>query len=94
MAHWLKRFHLTMMIVWAALAIPGILWWRESILFVIILSIYANFAGEFAAYQAARAEENDEDGDEDSARLERKVDELHAKVARLHRRWGGAPDDR
>lgn len=55
----LKYFHLSMMVVWAALAIPGIIWWKESILFIIILSLYANFAGEFAAYQAARAEDND-----------------------------------
>lgn len=58
MAKWLKRFHLMMMIVWVGLAIPGILVWRESIVFIIILSLYANFAGEFAAYQGARAEEN------------------------------------
>lgn len=57
MARWLKRFHLMMMIVWAALAVPGIIFWKDSILFIIILSIYANFAGEFAAYQGARAED-------------------------------------
>lgn len=61
MAKWLKRFHLMMMIVWACLAVPGILWWKESILFVIILSLYANFAGEFAAYQGARAEEKQDE---------------------------------
>jgi hypothetical protein len=54
---WLRRFHLFMMFVWAASFVPGVLLWRDSILFVIILSIYANFAGEFAAYQGARAEE-------------------------------------
>jgi hypothetical protein len=54
---WLKWFHLTMMVVWAGLSVPGLLWWKESITFVIILSLYANFAGEFAAYQGARAEE-------------------------------------
>lgn len=58
MIKWLRRFHLLMMFVWAALAIPGILFWKESILFIMILSLYANFAGEFAAYQGARAEEN------------------------------------
>lgn len=61
MATWLKRFHLLMMIVWLCLAVPGILVWRESIVFVIILSLYANFAGEFAAYQGARAEEKQDD---------------------------------
>lgn len=55
----LKYFHLTMMTVWVCLAVPGLIWWKESILFVIILSLYANFAGEFAAYQAARAEDKD-----------------------------------
>lgn len=58
---WLRRFHLMMMIVWAVLAVPGILWWRESILFVIILSIYANFAAEAAAYQGARSEERQDE---------------------------------
>lgn len=58
MAKWLKWFHLVMMIVWAALAVPGILYWSESIIFIMILSLYANFAGEFAAYQGARAEES------------------------------------
>lgn len=61
MAKWLRRFHLTMMIVWAALAFPGLIWWKESIVFVIVLSLYANFAGEFAAYQGARAEEKQDD---------------------------------
>ena len=58
-AKWLKWFHLVMMFVWLVLAIPGILWWKESILFVIILSLWANFASEFACYQAARAEESE-----------------------------------
>src|ERR1044071_1626358 len=57
---WLRRFHLLMMAVWVALAVPGIIWWKDSITFVIILSLYANFAGEFAAYQGARHEEHDE----------------------------------
>ena len=53
----LKRFHLVMMGFWAVVAVPGVLYWRESVTFVIILSLYANFAGEFAAYQGARGEE-------------------------------------
>lgn len=57
MVKWLKRFHLMMVFVWLALAVPGILLWRDSVLFVIILSLYANIAGEAAGYQGARAEE-------------------------------------
>lgn len=39
--------------MWALLAIPGVLLWKESILFVIIVSIYANFVGHISSYQAA-----------------------------------------
>lgn len=63
MAVWLRRFHLLMICVWAGLAVPGLLWWKESITFVVIMSLYANLAGEFAAYQGARSEvKQDEDG--------------------------------
>lgn len=57
MRTFLRRYHLFMMAVWPALAIPAVLWWKDSIVFVIGLSLYANFATEFSAYQAARAEE-------------------------------------
>lgn len=57
----LKWFHLVMMGVWLLLAIPGLLFWKESIIFVIILSLYANIAGEFAAYQGARGEEKQDE---------------------------------
>lgn len=56
-ATWLRRFHLTMIVVWAALAGPGLLWWRDAVWFIVVMSLYANVAGEFAAYQGARAEE-------------------------------------
>lgn len=54
MARWLRRFHLLMMTVWLGLSIPGILWWRESILFVIILSLYANFVSGGVYYTPVR----------------------------------------
>lgn len=55
----LRRFHLTMIVVWVGLSIPGLLLWRESIWFIVAMSLYANIAGEFAAYQGARAESKD-----------------------------------
>ena len=39
--------------VWVLLAIPGVIWWAESILFVILVSLYANFASEMSAAEAA-----------------------------------------
>jgi len=37
-----------------------VLWWAESILWVGLMSCWANAAGHFAAYQGARGEENAE----------------------------------
>jgi hypothetical protein len=53
----LVRFHLSMMGVWSALAIPTVIWWRESLLWVAFMSLYANFVGHFSAWDAARAED-------------------------------------
>jgi hypothetical protein len=54
----LARFHFVMMIAWAALALPTVLLWRESILWVAFMSLYANFVGHFSGWDAARAEKN------------------------------------
>jgi hypothetical protein len=51
------RFHLVMMAVWALALIPTVLWWKESILWVAFMSLYANFVGHFSAFDAAKAEE-------------------------------------
>jgi hypothetical protein len=53
----LTTFHKWATIGWALLAIPTILWWRQSILWVALMSLYANFVSHWAAYQAARAED-------------------------------------
>jgi uncharacterized membrane protein len=53
----LVRFHFVAMIVWASLAIPTVLIWRESLLWVAFMSLYANFVGHFSGWDAARAEQ-------------------------------------
>lgn len=53
----LRRFHAAMTMLWLVLAIPSVLWWKTSILWVIILSVWANVASHFGAWQAARAED-------------------------------------
>ena len=57
----LIKFHLTMMGIWASLAIPTVLFWKESILWVSFMSLYANFVGHFSAWDAAKAERNSEE---------------------------------
>lgn len=59
----LRKFHLVMMALWCLLVIPTLLWWKDSILWVALMSIYACIEGHFASYQAARAEKKaDENG--------------------------------
>jgi hypothetical protein len=52
-----SRYHLVATGVWLALAVPTLLWWRDSVLWVAVMSWYANVVSHWAAYQSARAEE-------------------------------------
>lgn len=59
----MRGYHLVMTFVWPALAIPTAIWWKSSVLWVAILSLYANFASEFSAWHASKAQEQSEGGD-------------------------------
>lgn len=52
----LVKFNLICTAVWVILIIPTLIWWKESILWVGLMSIWANVVGHFGAYIAARAE--------------------------------------
>lgn len=58
----MKKFHLLMMVLWGSLALPTVIWWKESILWVAFMSLYANFVGHYGAYQATRAEKEAQNG--------------------------------
>lgn len=51
-----QRYHAVMMVIWPLLAIPTLVWWSGSVLWVAFLSLYANFASEFSAWHASRAD--------------------------------------
>lgn len=51
------QFHKYATIIWILLIIPGLLFWKESIMFVVLMSLWANIAAHWAAYQASRSEE-------------------------------------
>lgn len=74
----LVKHHLVMMMIWASLALPTMLWWKESILWVAMMSLYANFVGHFSGWDASRAEANTPSM-RDFRRLERKIDKLLKK---------------
>lgn len=50
--------HGSLVIVWAVLIGPAIIWWRDSVAFVVLCSVYANVAGSAASWQSARADCN------------------------------------
>jgi hypothetical protein len=52
----LSTFHLVTTVIWGLLVVPTVLWWGESVLWVALMSVWANFVGHWSAYQASRAE--------------------------------------
>jgi hypothetical protein len=50
------KMHKYLTFAWGLLAVPTILWWRESIFWVAFMSLYANLVGHWSAYTAAKAE--------------------------------------
>ena len=53
-----RKLHAGLTIVWLLLVVPSVLWWRESIPWLVFMSVWANIAGHFAAWQGSRAEDN------------------------------------
>lgn len=52
-----KYVHRALATTWLLLAIPTMLWWSQSILWVAFMSLYANVASHWAAAEAAEAGE-------------------------------------
>lgn len=52
----MARLHLALVFAWAALAVPTVLWWADSVLWVGLMSLWANAAAHWSAYQGACAE--------------------------------------
>lgn len=52
----MAKMYLVLALVWAILTIPTLLWWKNSILWVSLMSIYAIVISHLAAYSAAHAE--------------------------------------
>ena len=52
-----KKVHLALTLLWLLLALPACVWWRDSVPFLVFVSVYANVVGHWSSWQAARAEE-------------------------------------
>lgn len=57
----LRAFHATATCVWLLLIIPSVFWWRNSITWIVFMSVWANLAAHFASWQATRVEVNQEE---------------------------------
>lgn len=49
------KLNVTLAAVWAALFLPGLLSWRDSVPFLVFCSIYANFVGHLSGIAGAVA---------------------------------------
>lgn len=49
----MRYVHLTLGAVWALLLIPTLLVWKDSVLWVAGMSLYANVVGHWSAFQAS-----------------------------------------
>lgn len=60
-----RRFHAALTVVWFAAIVPTLVWWHDSVLWVALMSCWANAVGHFSAWQGSRAEDNatPDDGD-------------------------------
>lgn len=54
----LQVVHLTLAIVWGLMAVPTVLLWADSVLYIGLISVYAIVIAHLAAYDAARAEDS------------------------------------
>lgn len=51
----LRHFHGLAVITWAALVIPTLIWWKDSVLWVALMSIWANVAAHWSAWNKSGA---------------------------------------
>ena len=55
-----SKVQMILTLIWALLFVPALLWWKESVPFLVFVSVYANFVGHWAAWEAAKAKEEAE----------------------------------
>ena len=64
----IKRCHLVAAVMWVGLAIPSLIWWKDSVLWVILISIYANIVGHLSGYSAARVDRAAEESEDSTSK--------------------------
>lgn len=52
-----SSLHGWLMVAWGVLLIPTILWWRDSVVWVVAMSWYAIMASHWSCREASKADE-------------------------------------
>lgn len=72
--NWLRdNRHQLIAYAWVAVTVPAAIWWPDSVLWVIVVSHYANFETSLAAHHANRSRQADKTTD--------KIDAIGAYLA-------------
>lgn len=61
---WHESHHLYEAWFWVIIAVPAFIWWKDSIWFVIVVSLYANYKTAIGAHEGRQARRNTEDNKE------------------------------
>jgi hypothetical protein len=59
------RTHAILFVFWMLMTVPSVLWWHDSILYVIFISLYAIWTTHLAGMQAALADRRVKRGHEE-----------------------------
>jgi hypothetical protein len=76
------RIHGALTVAWILLITPSVLFWRDSVAWLVIMSVWANVASSAASWQAAKADRSSVSMD-DLRRVEGKIDQLLGKASLL-----------
>jgi hypothetical protein len=60
---WRANHHLYEAFFWIAAVIPTLLWWRDAVLWVAVMSLYANYKTAIGAHEGRQARLNTEESD-------------------------------
>lgn len=62
-------FHALATLTWIVLLFPALIWWKESVPFLVLISVWANIASHWACFQASQGEKRtkQQNGDSDGA---------------------------
>lgn len=58
-----SHVHMFATATWVTSIVPTVIWWRNSLLWVAFMSVWANVVSHAGAYEAARAKERLAEGD-------------------------------